>query len=154
MSKTLAFFGHRRLWGKNIRQQLKEVIESFLFEELNCLIGTHGDFDKLVLSVCREIKNKQPKINITIVFTSLNFLNKNVEGFCKADMYDDVNTMVYEIEEVYFKEKINVSNRKMIDDSDFVICYVDMTLPKSGAKKAVKYAMKKNKKVINLYEKK
>lgn len=60
-------------------------------------------------------------------------------------------TLFYDIEDVHFKNRITVSNKKMIDDSDMIICYVDMTSYKSGAKNAIKYAMKKNKTVVNLY---
>ena len=40
----------------------------------------------------------------------------------------------------------------MIDDSDLIVCFVDMSAYGSGAKKAVSYALKQNKKVINLFD--
>ena len=39
----------------------------------------------------------------------------------------------------------------MIDDSDLIICYVDMMKSESGAKKTVKYAIKRGKLIINLF---
>lgn len=53
---------------------------------------------------------------------------------------------VFFIDNIYYKNRIIVSNRKAIDDSDFVICYVDKSKRVSGAKKAMKYAEKNNKK--------
>lgn len=59
--------------------------------------------------------------------------------------------MIYDIEDEYFKRQIIVSNRKMIEDSDLVISYVDMSKNRRGAKIAVKYALKQGKEIINLY---
>ena len=46
---------------------------------------------------------------------------------------------------------ILIYNKKMVDDSDLIVCFVDMSAYGSGAKKAVSYALKQNKKVINLF---
>ena len=153
MRKTIAFFGHRHLWGRNIRERLKKEIESNLCDELCCLVGTHGEFDNLVLSVCREIRKSYPLLKITVVFTSLNVLKKKQgELYSTADMYRDVKTIIYDIEEEHFKKQIEVSNRKMVDDSDIIICYVDKANKKSGAKKAINYAMRTGRQVINIFK--
>ena len=41
---------------------------------------------------------------------------------------------------------------KMVDESDVVICYADMEQIRSGARRAIKYAMKQEKEVINLFK--
>ncbi len=41
----------------------------------------------------------------------------------------------------------------MYDESELVVCYVDMNKGISGAKNAVKYAKKRGKQVINLFVK-
>lgn len=152
MKKIIAFFGHRNLWGRDLRERLKNEIESNLCDEIHCLIGTHGEFDSLALSVCRELRKSYPQVKITVVFTTLNVLKKGKdELFSTADMYRDVETTIYDIEEEHFKNQIVVSNRKMVDDCDLVICYVDMKEYRSGAKRAVNYAISQGKKVINLY---
>lgn len=151
--KTISFFGHSNLKGVNLRNRLEKVIKSYIASNVRFFIGIHGEFDSLALSICRELKAKYSNINITVVFSSLSVLNKNKEELCStADLYADVDTMVYDIEEVYFKQRINISNRKMIDNSDLIICYVDMNISKRGAKYAIVYAMKKNKKIINLFK--
>ena len=150
--KTIAFFGHRHLWGKELRERVKNAVELYVGEEIHCLIGTHGEFDSLALSVCRELRKSYPNIKITVIFATLTVLKKGAdELYSIADMYDDVETMIYDIEEEHFKNQIVVSNRSMVDDSDLIICYVDMKEYRSGAKRAVKYAMKQGKEVINLY---
>ena len=71
--------------------------------------------------------------------------------YSTLDLYKDVQTMLYDIENVHFKNQIIVSNKKMVDDSNLIICYVNMNKHKSGAKRAILYAIKQNKPVINLY---
>ena len=152
MRRTISFFGHRSLWEKDLRKRLKAVVESKVCDELHCLIGTHGDFDELALSVCRELRRTYPHIKISVVFTSLSiFQNVKGETYSMADDYEDVETTTYEIEEEYLKKRIIVSNKKMIDESDLVICYVNMNKCNSGARIAVNYAMKQGKEVINIF---
>lgn len=157
--KSIAFFGHRQIYSED---QLKEKITSLLIEIVpqgfsNILIGSHGEFDRLALSTCLNYKkNVNNNIAINVVLTSLSVLNKDEYGFSKVDFYDKSNceTMFYDIEEIYYKNRITYSNKKMVDNCDLVICYVDMKSYKSGAKTAVNYALKQNKKVINLFEEK
>lgn len=151
--KTITFFGHRELFSKDIESRLREEIEKHIEEDVRFIIGTHGNFDRLAFYVCKEFKKRYPKIKITLVFTSLSFLQKPTSRFAEERyLYEDVETMIYEIEDEHFKNQITTSNKKTVDDSDLVICYVDMKRYKSGAKRAVKYAIKRNKPVINLFK--
>lgn len=59
---------------------------------------------------------------------------------------------MYEIEEEHFKRQIIISNRKMINDCDVLICYVNKKRNPSGAKLAMNYAKRKGLKIINLYK--
>ena len=153
--KTICFLGHRQFHPRDLEERLSSTIkENISFDEdVLFLMGRHGDYDRLALSVCRQIRKEYPKVKITVVFTSLAILRKpEEEMYSVADMYDDVDTMIYNIEEEHFKNQIVSSNKQMVDDSDIVICYVDFDKRQSGAKIAVKYAQKQNKKVINLFK--
>ena len=86
-------------------------------------------------------------MKIIMVFSSVNILKNN----CR-EIYEDVETMIYDIEQEHFKKRIIVSNRCMVNDCDMVICYVDMKKYGSGAKQAVEYAMKRGKDIINLFQ--
>lgn len=152
---TISFFGHRNLWGRDIKDRLYNEVAKFVQtnEEISFLIGTHGEFDSLTLSVARELRKIYHNIKITVVFTTLTILRRDSETeYSIADYYDDVETMIYDIEDEHFKNRIIASNRRMVDDSDIVICYVDMQEYQSGAKRAVKYAIKQNKQVINIFK--
>lgn len=146
MNKTICFFGHRNLIitqdkiAKKLSAEIKKWINKGYY---NFLIGTHGEFDHIVFSVCKKLKSTFSCINITLVLTSLTRL--------KECNYKDINTLIYPIEEEHFKQRIKISNQMMINDSDVVICYVDQDKKTSGAKSAMNYAAKHNKIVINLF---
>ncbi len=156
MNKTITFFGHREIFNYDeIKKRLMEILKEKIkkgYREF--LIGIHGEFDSMALSGCLYYKTNLDKgIRISIVLTSLAVLKKGRVGYNNIEYYKSVgcDTMIYDIEEVHFKNKIIVSNRKMIDDSDLIVCYVDMDKYRSGAKKAVNYAIKQGKDIINLY---
>lgn len=60
---------------------------------------------------------------------------------------------MYEIEDVHFKRQITLSNKKMLDTCDTLICYIDEDSFGSGAKSAMLYTKKRGLKIINLYRK-
>lgn len=75
----------------------------------------------------------------------------NADNF--EQRYDDIATASYEIEEVHYKRRITLSNQKIIDECDTLICYVDEGAYQSGAKTAMRYAQKKGLHIVNLYRK-
>ena len=156
MNKKVAFIGHRHISINSLKDRLLKVVTEKIKEGyLIFTMGTHGDFDKLALQVCKELRQKYKNIKIEVVLTSLNLIKKYREvdnfGVAVYTPYEDVDTIMYDIEEVYFKKRIIVSNQKMIDSCDTLICYVDLDKQISGAKRAFKYAKKVNKNIINLY---
>lgn len=158
MLRRICFIGHRNLF-ENIEERIKDEIAKQICKGANCfMVGTHGDFDKIVLACLREMKIKHTEIEIEVVITSLKQAEKLLiyeDEFEKEfyDPYKDVDRIMYEIEEEYFKRQIIVSNQKMIDDCDILICYVDYSRNRSGAKHALNYAKQKNMQTINLYHK-
>lgn len=120
-------------------------------------MGTHGDFDKLALSACRELRKKYKDIITEVVLTSLNKLRPEI---AKDDIfgddiytpYSDVKTTMYDIEDEHFKRRIVVSNQKMIDSCDTLICYVDENRTNGWAIRAYKNAKKKDLHIANLMQ--
>lgn len=153
--KTVCFFGHRVVWEeKRVRAILCEKVEELARQGFSVFkVGIHGDFDKLALSACCEIRNTFPQMQIQVVLTSPCFLTKNKDGFSRVDGFEHfgVETMIYPIEDMHFKQQITQTNRMIVDDSDLVVCYVDYDARHSGAKNAVKYAFEQGKEVFNLY---
>ena len=146
-----ALIGHRGIFAPTLPQRLLKAIEGEI--KNGCLrftVGTHGEFDRLALSVCRELRHDHPEMQIEVVLRSLHAVQKS--GEWGGAPYSDVTTVMYDIEETYFKRQITLSNRKMIDGCDTLICYVDEKRSRSGAKTAMRYAKRKGLRIINLYD--
>ena len=159
MNKKTCFIGHRHIYKLNeVRDTLYKLVEKEINKGCKFFtMGTHGEFDKLALCVCRELRKTYNDICIQVVITSL----KSIEPIIEYDLiwgndryvpYNDVDTVMYEIEQVHFKRKIIVSNKRMIDGCTTLICYVDTDRNNSGAKTAMKYALNKGLNVINIYK--
>lgn len=146
---TACFLGHRFVYG-NIGNELDEVIEKLINEGYDkFLMGTHGAFDALAIDACRRSRVRHPNIKIEVIITSYHTIEKDKNfGFSP---YRDVETVMYEIEDLYFKKQITVSIQKMIDNSETLVCYVDEKRATGGAIKGFKYAKKNGKEIINLY---
>lgn len=160
MGKKTCFIGHREIFFKNKNERMSQAIERELSRGCKAFtMGTHGNFDKLALSVCRSLRTEHPDLKIELVITSLHQIEQKeinyggIWGKEKYTIYDDVDTVMYDIEDVHYKRKITISNRQMIDTCDTMICYVDETKSRSGAKTALRYAQKKRLRIVNLFEK-
>ena len=145
-----AFIGHRQIFSKTLPQRLIEAIKAekkrgcFLFT-----MGTHEEFDRLALQSRRKLRGEHPELEIEVVLTNLHAIQKGDKW--DGAPYSDVSTVLYDIEETHYKQRITLSNRKMIDTCDALICYVDEKAYRSGAKTAMRYAKRKGLRIINLY---
>ena len=133
MRKT-AFIGHRLVLKEGVFELLLSETEKQI--KAGCLaftMGTHGEFDRLALSACRVLRKRYPEIRIEVVLTS--------PASAKSGRYDDVDTVLFDIEELYYKRRIAWSNRRMIDGCDALICYVDEAgqRPRCGMRKSGVY---------------
>lgn len=158
-----AFIGHRQILQKDIEKRLYAAVEREILQGCkHFIMGTHGDFDKMALKVCRALRKKYSYIVIEVVLTSLHSLDKQTE----YTPYADVQTIMYAIEEVHYKQKITWSNQQMLLNCSTVICYaqgIDEGVfsngknknfyLKSGTTTALQYAKKQNLNIINLYKK-
>lgn len=144
-----AFIGHRQILAKDIEERLIAAIQTLI--ESGCeefTMGTHGEFDNLALSACKSLRQTYTVLEIEVVITSLNAIKKDGK---LAAPFADVKTVMFDIEETHYKRKITLSNRKMIDSCDALICYVNPSEYRSGAKAALRYAEKRGLKIVNLY---
>ena len=146
------FIGHRVI-NLTVYDKLKKLLEEqILLGTKTFMIGTHGEFDSLCLETCKNLRNDYPDIKIEVVITSLNQIKKKLVNGIYYNQYENVKITMFEIEETFYKNKIICSNQQMVDNCDTLICYVDTTRKVSGAKKIYKYAVRKGKKIINLFD--
>lgn len=72
MIKKICFIGHRHIYNyKEIREKLYKIVEEEIKKGCKFFtMGTHGEFDEMVLSVCRELRKVYTNIEIEVVITS------------------------------------------------------------------------------------
>ena len=148
---TVSFFGHRYIENIfEIEQKIEEIIKKLICENeyVDFLVGRDGEFDLFVTSVIRRIKKEIGDCNSSLIwvmpYTKAEYEN-NRENF--EEYYDEIE-ICYESSISHPKSAISIRNRHMIDRSDFVIFCVRQN--SGGAYKAMEYAMKIGKRMINL----
>ena len=146
------FIGHREIIVDDIRERIEIAIMIAMANGCKSFImGTHGDFDGWALAACRHLRKTFKDIDIEVAITSRNALKKINDGY-RGNQYADVKTVMFDIEKAHYKSRITLSNRKMIDECDTLICYVETAAKyRSGARTAMRYAEKRGLKIINLY---
>ena len=108
------------------------------------LIGRNGEFDEDVASVIKHAQKELGKENNDITLV----LPYAVARLAYYEKYYDNIVIPERLYGVHPKSAITLKNRWMVDMSDLVIAYVERT--NGGAYEALKYAEKRNKKIINI----
>ena len=146
----ICLFGHRDFYGHRILdtrlfELVKDIIEAKRFVEI--YIGRNGEFDIYAASVIKKVQKIVDAQNSELVCV-LPYCSKDIDFY--SEYYDSV--IIPEVaERSHPKNAIIKRNQCMIEKSDLVICYVDGAC--GGAYSAMKYALKINKKVVNLTDK-
>lgn len=151
---TVSFFGHRDFCEHHkCEEKLEEIIRSAISSHkyVNFLVGRNGKFDIFVSSVIKRIKKEREEdyfINLTLVLPYITSEFKNNEDYFEK-YYDNIEICPAS-ELAHFKSAITLRNRKMIDRSNLVVCFVSKQT--GGAASATKYAQSTGKTVINLFK--
>ncbi len=143
---TCTFFGHRDA-PNEIKEVLKETIID-LIENKNVdmfYVGNHGVFDSMVTNVLKGLTLKYQNIEYKTVLAYLPTEKNEFD-------YTDYSCTVYPegIEKTPKRFAISYRNKWMINNSDFVITYVNRIV--GGAAQFKELAEKKGKAVINIAE--
>ena len=164
----VCFIGHRTIEkAEELKSSLKEIVIGLIKSGVKSfLFGSKSQFDELAWEVVSELKEKHPLIKRVYVRSSYQHIDKSYKEY-----------LLKSYEETYFPPKIEKAgkcsyikrNYEMIDKSTYCVFYYNekyepqarvkskskMLLPpkrKSGTKIAYKYALKKKKQIINLFE--
>lgn len=146
-----ALFGHNKVfYGSKIQQKLEEALIMLINNNYTYFyIGSHGTFDTIALEICRKLK-KIYNITIRVVKTSMSSI-MNINNKIQINQPTDYENIIFDIENVFYKQVITYSNKQMVNIADIILCYIEPDAIHSGAKTAVDYAKKLGKKIINLY---
>ena len=138
---NVTFFGHKNAPTEKIKHRiydcLIELIEKYGAEQF--YVGNQGSFDRLVLELLKELKNKYPNIEYNVVLAY--FPEEAIE---EKTIYPDG------LETVPRKFAIDRRNHWMIDRSDAVVTFVERSF--GGAAKFKEVAQRKKKRIIELSE--
>ena len=150
---TVAFFGHRYIDNPlKVEELLENQIRKLISEKeyVDFLVGRNGEFDQCVsstvLRVRKNVRDDNNALVLVLPYATAEYLN-NEEYF--HDYYTDVE-ISYEASKTHPKSAIQIRNREMVDRADFIICYIEEK--HGGAWQTINYAMKQEKKIINLAE--
>ena len=134
------FFGHRDA-PEEIRRELSSTIQKIVERDANCVfyVGNQGNFDRLVLTVLKELVENYPSIRYYIVLSYLN------DTRCTSEV---PSVFPEGLESVPPRFAIDKRNRWMVEQADCVIAYVCHRF--GGAAKYCDLASRKGKTVINL----
>ncbi len=151
---TVAFFGHRYI--ENIMEtedMLYEYIKDLISEKcyVDFLVGNNGDFDRCVSSAIRRVKKDIRDDNSSHILFMPYITVEYVKNKDSYDaFYDEIEICDF-ASTVHPKIAFALRNQEMSDRADEVVCYIKNQ--NGGAYMAVKYATRKNKKIMNLCKK-
>jgi len=142
LEKACTFIGHKDCC-ENIYDDLYITIEKLIIQDdvLTFYVGTHGSFDRLVYRVLTELEKKY-KIKVIVVLAYINTRKENIYYDIRKTVFPDA------LEKTPLRFAINKRNEFMINNSQYMICYVNNSF--SHSYKYVKFALRKKLKIINL----
>ena len=139
---SCAFIGHS-LCPNSVYKKTKNTIITLVEQHdiKNFYVGTHGNFDGYVYDILCELE-KSYDIKINVVLSRLPLENKTA-------YYDFSKTIFPEtVSKTPPKYSIIARNRWMIDQSEFVVFFIEHTA--SNSVEFARYAKSKKKKMINI----
>ena len=134
------FIGHRDT-PDAVRGILFETVKKLITERNvnKFYVGNNGSFDRLVLSVLKELSKEFPQIEYYVVYA---YLPENREENYLHTIYPEG------IETVPKRFAIDFRNKWVLNHGNILVTYVKNTV--SNSAKFAEYAKKKGKEVINI----
>ena len=148
--KTCSVFGHSTIEiTKNLEDKLFETFENLIDSGYEYFyFGGFGMFDDVCWKIITELKQNYPHIKRIYCLSDPRHQNPLKRPRWMKD--EDFEEFIYlDLAFDWWYQRIYFRNVEMINQSDFVIFYVNRTA-KSGAYKTFQYAKKIKKPFINL----
>ena len=154
VEKTCSCFGHSdvditdELTARTrieIDKAIEDGVRIFLF-------GGRSDFDDLCYDLVTEKRNANPQLNIKRVFCfALDKQLRKPPRWYVPKEYEALECPTKDFD--YWYTAIYYRNLAMIDQSDLILFWVEER-ENSGAYKTYRYAIKKHKRIVNLFTRK
>ena len=153
--KVCSFFGHRETTLKEdelLKPKLKEIIINLIKNENYqiFIFGGLGDFDDLCHQVVTELKKEYPFISLWLCLYDPRheYNEKKRPDYVNYDNFEEIKYLYLHYDNWY--DRIYYRNVEIMNMSDFIIFFAE-NRKGSGAYKAVKHAIRKKIKHINLF---
>ena len=148
-------FGHNKIKiTKELENYLKSTFEMLITQEnvKYFYFGGFGDFDDFAHKVTTKLKEKYPFIKRVYICEDYKFISRPHKRtkWLKDEDYEEITYLDLNFD--YWYSRIYYRNCEIIDHSDYCVFCVDETVEYSGAKKALEYAKRKKKEIINVLQ--
>lgn len=146
-TKICCFAGHANIFEKEkVKLKLKKEIVNLIEKENTTTFysGGKGDFDWLCAHVVNELRENYPFIKSYLI---LAYMPKEKDGHKDEALGLFDGTIYPDLEKIPRRLAILKRNEWMINNSDFLIAYVEHNW--GGAAKTLEYAKKKKDIIIN-----
>lgn len=144
----VTFFGHRDFISNNkFREKIKSILDELVGDNAaEFYLGGYGRFDAFAYLCCKSFAETHN--NVSLVFVTP-YISEEYQRNHLTEISRKYHCVVYpDIEKAPKRFAIAYRNRYMVDRADIVICYIKREY--GGAFQAIKYAERKDKRVINL----
>lgn len=123
---TVSFFGHRNIYEDlDVIGKISEILENnFANSNVTFYVGANGKFDYLSIESCVRYRRVHSNVRICFVTAYLH------EDYLKnrKDIVDCCDEVIYpDVENVPKRLAIAERNKRVVDMSDVVICYLERT---------------------------
>ena len=147
---TVTFFGHSTVTDfTDIKELLYQTVKNLIAGEDKVVfyLGGYGDFDNMAARVCRELKSEHKQVEVVFVTPYLTpSQQKKIREMEECCLYD--SSVYPPLENIPPRLAIIKRNEWMADNADVILAYVKYS--HGGAFRALTYAQRKGKKIINL----
>lgn len=148
---TCCFAGHSDIYDNEIIIRVKTIAETLITEYnvTTFLLENYGNFDKYAFRALNELRICFPDIQINLV---LPYMTKEINEYREL-YYKQYDSILLADIPANTPKKLYIlkCNKYMVDNSDFLICYIERTW--GGALKTFEYAKRKKLKIFNIKSK-
>ena len=149
--KSCSVFGHSKIEiTENLKERLTLTFENLIAKEnvRYFYFGGFGEFDDFCWQVITKLREKYVDIKrIFCLFDPRHLRLSKRPKWINNENYEEITYLDLDFD--YYYTRIYFRNCEIINRSDFVVFYVNHT-ERSGSYKALQYAIKKKKQIINI----
>lgn len=152
LNKACSFFCHRKtIITEELVCRMRELLKSLIVEcnVQTFYFGGFSTFDEVSYNIVSELKQNYPNIKrVFCLYDPRHIRESKRPLWIKNQLYEEYIYLRLRFD--WWYTRLYYRNLEIINRSDYVVVYAEEK-EESGAYKALQYAIKKNKKIYNLF---